>query len=116
MRYEQSTVDITLGDQKFDAPYEKKTYESFEDILREAQGDDKTTAEKAQGNILKKLNAAEDTDRRLAARQEALKDGDIARAASVEAQVKAFMKSRSKHHKPVTEEEARKRVLAMMED
>ena len=116
MRFETGTVDITLGDQKFDTQYEKKVYETLEDILKESQGDQKTTPEKAVANILKKLNMAEDWERRTSARTEYLKDGDAAKAASVEAQVKAFMRSREKHKKPVTEEEARKRVLAMMED
>lgn len=116
MRNETGTVDINIGDQKFDTTYEKKVYETLEDILREAQGDSKTTAEKATAAILKKLNMAEDWERRTAARNEYLKDGDAAKAASVEAQVKAFMKAREKAGKPVTESQARAKVAAMMED
>lgn len=117
MRFETGTVDITLGDQKFDTTYEKKVYESLEDVLKEAQGDgEKITAEKAQANILKKLNMAEDWERRTSARTEFLKDGDAAKAASIEAQVKAFIKAREKAGKPVTEAQARAKVAAMMED
>lgn len=117
MRFETGTVDITLGDQKFDTQYEKKVYESIEDILKECQGDgDKVTPEKATVNILKKLNMAEDWERRTSARTEYLKDGDAAKAASIEAQVKAFMKAREKAGKPVTESQARAKVALMMED
>lgn len=111
MRNETGTVDITLGNQKFDTTYEKKIYETLEDILKEAQESDKSTA-----LILKKLNMAEDWERRTSARNEYLKDGDAAKAASIEAQVKAFMKAREKAGKPVTEADARKKVALMMED
>lgn len=112
MRTETGTVDITLGNQKFDTNYEKKIYESIEDVLAEASN----SAKEAQ-NILKKLNMAEDWERRTNARNEYLKnDDEAATAASVEAQVKAYMKAREKAKKPVTEAEARKKVLAMMED
>ena len=117
MRFEQGTVDITLGDQKFDTTYEKKVYETLEDVLKESQSDgEKVTSEKATANILKKLNMAEDWERRTSARTEFLKDGDAAKAASIEAQVKAFMKAREKAGKPVTESQARAKVALMMED
>ena len=117
MRFEQGTVDITLGDQKFDTTYEKKVYETLEDVLKESQGDgEKVTSEKATANILKKLNMAEDWERRTSARTEFLTAGDAAKAASIEAQVKAFMKAREKAGKPVTESQARAKVALMMED
>lgn len=117
MRFEQGTVDITLGSQKFDTSYEKKVYENLDDVLQECQGDgEKITPEKATANILKKLNMAEDWERRTVARNEYLKDGDAAKAASIEAQVKAFMKAREKAGKPITEADARKKVALMMED
>lgn len=116
MRNETGTVNIELGDQKFDTTYTKKIYESLEDVLQEAQGNDKTPADKATALILKKINMAEDWERRTAARTEYLKDGDAAKAASIEAQVKAFMKAREKAGKPVTESQARAKVAAMMED
>lgn len=112
MRNETGTVDITLGDQKFDTQYEKKIYESIEDILREVSEDEK----KNTALILKKLNMAEDWERRTAARNEYLKDGDAAKALSIEKQVKAFMNAREKAGKPVTEAQARVKVAAMMED
>ena len=112
MRFETGTVDITLGDKKFDTNYEKKVYESIEDILKEVSEDEK----KNSVSILKKLNMAEDWERRTSARNEYLKDGDAAKAASFEAQVKAFMKAREKAGKPVTESQARAKVTLMMED
>lgn len=111
MRNEQGTVDITLGNQKFDTTYEKKIYETMEDVIREASESDKSAV-----LILKKLNMAEDWERRTTARNEYLKDGDAAKAASIEAQVKAFMKAREKAGKPITEADARKKVALMMED
>ena len=117
MRFEQGTIELTLGDQKFDAQYEKKIFETLEDVLKEAQGDgEKVTPEKATASILEKINLAEDWKRRLAARTEFLKDGDAAKAASIEAQVKAFIKAREKAGKPVTESQARAKVALMMED
>lgn len=111
MRNEQSTIELTLGEQKFEAQYEKKIYESFDDILSEAQ-----EGEKAVASILKRINMAEDWERRTAARQEYLKDGDAAKAATFEANVKAFIKAREKAGKPITEADARKKVTLMMED
>lgn len=111
MRYETGTLELTLGSQKFETTYEKKVYEKFEDLLLEAQAGEKETA-----NILKKLNYAEDLDRRTSTRAEFVKDGDAAKAASIEAQIKAFMKAREKANKPITESEARKKVLALMEE
>jgi hypothetical protein len=112
MRTETGTVDITLGNQKFDTNYEKKIYENIEDVIREASENEKNAL-----NIVKKLNMAEDWERRTNARNEYLKNDDVAAtAASVEAQVKAYMKAREKAKKPVTEAEARRKVAAMMED
>ena len=111
MRYETKTVDITLGDQKFDTQYEAKIYESISDILEEAQSSDK---DKTQ--ILKNINMAEDWNRRTKARTEYMKDGDAAIAKSFEDQVKAYMAAREKANKPVTVEQARAKVKAMMED
>lgn len=111
MRFEQSTIELTLGEQKFEAQYEKKIYESMEDILQEAQEGDKAVA-----SIVKRVNMAEDWERRTAARQEYLKDGDAAKAATFEANVKAFIKAREKAGKPITEADARKKVTLMMED
>lgn len=112
MRFETSTVDITLGDKKFDTAYEKKIYENIEDILQEVQQDEK----KNTALILKKLNMAEDWERRTSARTEYLKDGEAAQAMSFEKQVKAFIAAREKAGKPVTEAQARAKVTAMMED
>ena len=112
MRYETSTVDITIGDQKFDTQYEKKIYESIEDILKEVQEDEK----KNTVLVLKQLNMAVDWERRTTARNEYLKDGDAAKAAAVEAQVKMYIKAREKAGKPVTEAQARAKVASLMED
>lgn len=110
MRFETGTVDITLGDQKFDTQYEKKVYENRDDILGELQDDKKSLL------ILKKLNMAEDWERRTAARTEYLKDGDAAKAAAFEAQVKMYIKAKEKVGKPVTEAQAREKVRLMMEE
>jgi hypothetical protein len=111
MRTETSSFEITLGDKKFEAPYEKKVYETLEDILKEAQeGKDKTLT------ILKRINMAEDWQRRTDARAEYLKDGDAAQLKSFEDQVKAYIKAREKAGKPITESAARAKVKAMMED
>ena len=110
MRYETGTVDINIGDQKFDTQYEKKTYEKPADVLEELQD------EKSALLVLKKLNMAEDWERRTAARNLYLKDGDAAKAAAFEAQVKMYIKALEKAKKPVTEEQAREKVRAMMED
>lgn len=117
MRFETGTVNIELGEQKFDTQYQKKIYETMEDILSESQGDgDKLTPEKAQLSIVKRINMAEDWERRTAARSEFLKDGDAAKAVSLEKNIKAFMNAREKAGKPITEAEARRKVLVMMED
>ena len=110
MRFETGTVDINIGEQKFDTQYEKKVYENKADVLEELQDDKKSVL------VLKFLNMAVDWERRTQARNEFLKDGDAAKAASVEAQVKAYMKAREKAGKPITESAARARVAQMMED
>lgn len=110
MRFETATVDITLGEQKFDTQYEKKTYEKKEDVLEEFQDEKKALS------ILKKLNMAEDWERRTAARTEFLKDGDAAKAAAFEAQVKMYIKAKEKDGKPITEAQARAKVRQMMEE
>lgn len=112
MRFETGEIEVTLGDQKFTTTYEKKVYESIEDILKEVSEDEK----KNTVTILKNVNMGEDWERRTSARQEFLKDGDAAKAASIEAQVKAFMKTREKEKRPITYADARKKILAMNAD
>lgn len=110
MRFETGTVDITLGDKKFDTQYEKKVYEKREDVLEELSDDKKSLL------ILKKLNMAEDWERRTQARNDYMKDGDAAKAAAFEAQVKMYIKAKEKDGKPITEAQARAKVKQMMEE
>lgn len=110
MRSETATLDVNLGGQKFEPTYEKKIYETLDDIVSESRDP------KGLALILKKLNMAEDWQRRTDARAEYLKDGDAAQLKSFEDQVKAYKKARENAGKPITEAQARAKVKAMMED
>jgi hypothetical protein len=109
MRNETGTVDITLGEQKFDTTYQKKIYETLDDVYQESHAD----GGKA---ILKKLNMAEDWERRTKARNDFLKDGEAAKAKAFEDNVKAYINALQKSGKAVNEAKVRARVAAMMEE
>lgn len=112
MRFETGTIELNLGNKKFDATYEKKVYESMDDIVKEA-----AEGEKSVALILKKINQGEDWERRTDARKNFLNNDESAgRAKAFEDQVKAYISAREKAGKPVSDAQARAKVTAMMED
>lgn len=112
MRTETGTMEISIGSKKFETTYQKKIYETLEDVLNEASSD----GDKGVALVLKKINWAEDWERKTSARQEFIKEGDAAIADSFEKQVKMYMKNREKAGKPVTEAQARAKVQAMIDE
>lgn len=112
MRNETGVMEITIGSKKFETTYEKKVYESLDDVLAEASSD----GDKGIAVVLKKMNWAEDWERKTSKRQEFIKEGEAAVADSFEKQVKLYMKNREKAGKPVTEAQARAKVQAMIDE
>ena len=112
MRNETVTLEVTMGKQTFSTTYEKLIWDTPDDVIQALSNGDKEPA-----LVLDKINMAEDWKRRTKARLEFTKEDDeVSKAKSIEDQVKAYINTRQKMGKPVTEADARKRVLAMMEE
>ena len=111
MRTEKGTVEVNIGSKKFSRDYDKRIFETFDDVLTEAQ-----KGSKSQQDLIDHINYSVDLGLRVPVRA-AIVANEGAVAQAFEKQVRDLMKVRAAAAKPVTEDQARKLIemLAQMD-
>lgn len=108
MKNDQGTVTVSIGDKEFSKGYTKKIYETADDVLGELQD------EKALKTVIDNLNYATDLKLRAKVRADILSESAGPEKA-VDKMVKDMVKMRAAVGKPITEEQARKIILALQD-